>query len=138
MTWLRSGIRLHRRGGWHGLLVALWCVRCCRRVRRQIPRGGIDRIRLPAPPPSAAGDRQIAGGVLRRMRATCLEGSLVLQRWHAGQQRSRTLVIGVTAPSAGFHAHAWLEGDADAVPEMVVILRRPPQPRWLTGAGQER
>jgi hypothetical protein len=135
-------VRLFRRGGWHALLVAAWTARCCRQVRRQLRRGGIDRVRLPAPPRSVDQDRRIAVGVLRRMGATCLERSLVRQRWHAGQQSSRVLVIGVTAPSRGFHAHAWLEGDPDAVPEMVVILRRAPQRGWLRcadqgGAGQD-
>jgi hypothetical protein len=133
-----AAVRLLRRGGWHGLLVALWTAWCCRQVRRQIRRRGIDLIRLPAPTRSAGQERHIAVGVLRRMRATCLERSLVLQRWDAGQRLSRDLVIGVTAPSRGFHAHAWLDGDPDAVPEMVVILRRPPQRGWLAGVDQDR
>jgi transglutaminase superfamily protein len=130
-------LRLFRRGGWHGMRVALWSAWCCRRVRWQLSHGGIDLIRLSAPPRPADRDRRIAVAVLRRTRASCLERSLVLQRWHAGQRISRVLLIGVTAPSRGFHAHAWLEGDPDGVPGMVVILRRPPQRAWLP-AGQDR
>jgi len=130
--------RLFRRGGWHALHVALWSTWCCLRVRWQLRRGGIDLVRLSAPPKSEDQDRRIAVAVLRRMGASCLERSLVLQRWHAGQQSRRVLVIGVTAPSRGFHAHAWLDGDSDGVPEMVVILRRPPPDAWLSAVGQDR
>jgi Transglutaminase-like superfamily len=36
--------------------------------------------------------------------------SIVLQAWEAAHGRRRDLVVGVT-DSAGFRAHAWLEGD---------------------------
>jgi hypothetical protein len=51
--------------------------------------------------------------LLRRHPNTCLEGALVRQRWLAAQGDPRTIVIGVTAPSKGFVAHAWLAGDED-------------------------
>lgn len=49
--------------------------------------------------------------MLRRTSPTCLERALVLQRWLAEQGSPRDVVIGVTAPSDGFAAHAWLEGE---------------------------
>jgi hypothetical protein len=49
--------------------------------------------------------------VLRRRNATCLERSLLLQAWYAAQGVRRDVIIGVTAPTADFAAHAWLEGD---------------------------
>ena len=129
-------VRAHRRrgpgGGWHALLVASWSAWCCHRVRRQLRRAGLDHVRLPPPPRPAEQDRRVVVAVLRRMGASCLERSLVRQRWEAGRRHSRALVIGVTAPSSGFHAHAWLEGDADAgATSMVELLRRPPPPGWL-------
>jgi hypothetical protein len=36
----------------------------------------------------------------------------VLQAWYAAQGIERDVVIGVTAPAAGFTAHAWLDGEA--------------------------
>jgi transglutaminase superfamily protein len=51
--------------------------------------------------------------VLRRRNATCLERSLILQRWYAAQGAPHDVVIGVTAPAGGFTAHAWLDGDSD-------------------------
>jgi hypothetical protein len=38
---------------------------------------------------------------------------LVRQRWLAAQGEPREISIGVTAPSPGFVAHAWLEGEKD-------------------------
>lgn len=36
------------------------------------------------------------------------------QQWLVGQGVRRDVVIGVTAPSDGFRAHAWLEDPSDA------------------------
>ncbi|MFI9639968.1 lasso peptide biosynthesis B2 protein [Micromonospora sp. NPDC051925] len=121
-----------RRGGLPAVRTALWAGRSVRQVRRQLARRGMVDLRLPAPPPDAAAHRAVILGVLRRTEANCLERSLVLQRWYGGQLIARTVVIGVTAPSVGFHAHAWLDGDTNAEREaMVEILRRPAPPAWL-------
>ena len=50
--------------------------------------------------------------VLRRRGYTCLVSATVRQAWYAAQGDRRDLIIGITAPSEGFRAHAWLEGDA--------------------------
>ena len=52
--------------------------------------------------------------MLRRRKHTCLEGALVRQRWLAAHGEPRAIAIGVTAPSQGFTAHAWLVGEEDA------------------------
>ncbi|MEV6801758.1 lasso peptide biosynthesis protein [Micromonospora rifamycinica] len=127
-------LRALRRGGLPAARTALWAGRAVRGVRRQLARHGMTDLRLPAPPCDAAAHRAVVLGVLRRTGATCLERSLVLQRWYGGHLVARTVVIGVTAPSTGFHAHAWLDGDTDAEREaMVEILRRPTPPAWLGG-----
>lgn len=133
-------VGLLRRRGIGGLRSAVWTVRALRTARTELARRGLDTIRLPSPPSrSRNADQDIVLRVLRRRRATCLERSLVLQRWYAHHQVRRTLVIGVTAPSAGFHAHAWLDGDTDAEREaMVEILRRAPPVTWLTGTRHDR
>jgi len=124
--------RAIRRLGANGLRTAVWAGWSCHRVRRQLARSGIGAVRLPAPPPASTHDRSVMLAVLRRAGATCLERSLIRQRWYAARQSRRTLVIGVTAPSAGFRAHAWLEGDAQAGHlELVEILRWPPSVDWL-------
>jgi hypothetical protein len=126
-------IRTIRRLGPDGLRTAMWAAWTCHQVRRQLARGGMDAVHLSAPPPLSGSDRAVVLAVVRRVGATCLERSFVLQRWYAAQQTSRVLVIGVTAPRLGFRAHAWLDGDTEAAHhEMVEILRRPPPDDWLT------
>ena len=45
------------------------------------------------------------------LHATCLERSLLLQKWLLAQGSPHTLVIGVPSPGdEPFIAHAWLEG----------------------------
>jgi hypothetical protein len=120
------------RHGLPGLRMAAWTARCTYLVRRQLAEDGLAAVRIPAPPRSVGDDLALVRRVLRRVGANCLERALVLQRWYAGRRSARTLVIGVTAPSAGFHAHAWLDGDTDAGREaMVEILRRPAPQEWL-------
>jgi hypothetical protein len=131
--------RATRRVGVRALPTAIWAWWVYHRARRQLVRAGVDAVRLPAPPPSSGERQQVVLGVLRRVEATCLERALVLQRWHAGRRTCRILVIGVTAPSSGFRAHAWLDGDIDAAHDgMVEILRRPPPPHWLATGRQPR
>ncbi|SCF27927.1 nucleotidyltransferase family protein [Micromonospora mirobrigensis] len=128
--------RQTRRYGPAGLRVAAWTVRAHRLVRRQLADGGLAAVRLSAPPSGA--DRGLVRGVLRRTGANCLERSLVLQRFDADRGAARVLVIGVTAPRRGFHAHAWLDGDADQHRAgMQEILRRPAPAGWFP-AGQDR
>ncbi|MEH1165882.1 lasso peptide biosynthesis B2 protein [Micromonospora sp. CPCC 205539] len=125
------------RGGLPAVRAAWWATRAVRSVRTQLTRHDLASVRLPAPPPGAAEQRRVVLGVLRRTEATCLQRSLVLQRWYAAQRIRRTVVIAVTPPSAGFHAHAWLDGETDAErEEMMEILRHPTPEHWLAGAGQ--
>lgn len=62
--------------------------------------------------------------MLRRQEPTCLESALVRQRWLLAHGEPRTIVIGVTAPSAGFAAHAWLLGEDDPVAPLYHELTR--------------
>jgi Transglutaminase-like superfamily len=79
-------------------------------------------VRLPPPPPLPAVATRGVEGVLRRASATCLERSLVRQRWLAAHGRRVDVVIGVTAPARGFAAHAWLDGDeADGFAELTRV-----------------
>jgi hypothetical protein len=96
------------------LRAALWTIRSVRRVRRQLRRGALSEVRVPAPPPLS--DPAVRGvhAVLRRTSPTCLERALVLQRWLAAHGSPHDVVIGVTAPTNGFTAHAWLDGEDDA------------------------
>lgn len=67
--------------------------------------------------------------MLRLTRATCLERSVVLQQWYGAQGVARDVVIGVTAPRAGFRAHAWLEEPGKLThTEFTEITRLPATP----------
>jgi transglutaminase superfamily protein len=103
--------RLHRAPDLPTLRLACWAWRAIRAARQGVRRGGLSDIRLPPVP--GAGERAGRGvrAVLDRSNASCLVRALVLQAWEASRGRPRDLVIGVTAPSDDFEAHAWLDGD---------------------------
>lgn len=93
------------------LRAALWTWRAARQTRRDLDRSRLDELEvLRAPKLPAAAERGVAA-VLRRGDYTCLVRALVLQAWHEGQGKHRDVIIGVTKPSEGFRAHAWLDGD---------------------------
>jgi transglutaminase superfamily protein len=97
------------------LRAALWAARALRQARRRLAEGQTRQIRLHPPPTLPASAVRGVEAILRRRRHTCLEGALVRQRWLAAHGVKCDVVIGVTAPSAGFSAHAWLDrGDAPA------------------------
>lgn len=87
------------------------------------------------PPPDELADAARWGVdvVLRRGHATCLERSRILQAWELAHGRPCEVVIGVSRPSEGFKAHAWLDrGDASpagATPyEEIIRLPGPDTP----------
>lgn len=107
---------------------AWWAWRSALRTRRRLSAVGLDATAVPPPPRLRDAERRIVAGVLRRMGATCLVRSMVLQAWDSSHGRSRALVIGVVAPSKGFRAHAWLEGDPACRDEFTEFTRRSPCP----------
>src|SRR5665811_997079 len=46
---------------------------------------------------------------LRRSRATCLERSLIVQRWLVAHGERHDVVVGVSGGSQFMEAHAWVE-----------------------------
>lgn len=112
---------------WHPatLAGAAWAVLACRSARR----GYEDTTEVPTLPPRAgwlpAGAKHGVLAVLARRRERCLVRATVLQAWEAAHGRARDMVIGVTAPSRGFRAHAWLDGDPPCCSaEFVELTRR--------------
>lgn len=92
------------------LAAAAWAFAALRSARRQLASGRLGDVRIPAPPRLPAAARRGVDAVLRRRGASCLERSLVQQRWLAAHGEPRAVVVGVSAPSE-FTAHAWLEGE---------------------------
>ncbi len=88
---------------------------------------------MPLPPVLPRGCRRWVVAVLRARRDTCLVRSAVLQTWDAAHGRPRDLVIGVTAPGAGFKAHAWLDGEPAAASAGYAEVSRRPPPKVVPG-----
>ena len=93
------------------LRAAWWATRALGQARRGLARGDLEHISLARPPGLPADADYGVHAVLRRRSASCLERSLVLQRWHAAHGRPLDVVIGVKPPASDFAAHAWLEGE---------------------------
>jgi hypothetical protein len=110
------------------LRAALWTQRALREARRLLAGGHVQQIQLRRPPALPASAIRGVEAILRRRRHTCLEGALVRQRWLAAHGVMYDVVIGVTAPSEGFSAHAWLEAGerAPATRKHVEIARLAP------------
>ena len=108
---------------WAKVRAALWTAAALRSARRQLRRGARpDGVLLKAPPSDVEG----LNGVLRVIRAvdnTCLERAVVLQQWYAAHGSRRVLFVGVTAPSSGFKAHAWLAGEDVGEENFMELLR---------------
>ena len=86
-----------------------WSCRAVGEVRAVLRRGGVS---APVPGPPAVPRQAVRGvrwGLVVR-RATCLERSLVLQRWLAEHGDRRAVLIGVAKADGRTLAHAWLEG----------------------------
>jgi hypothetical protein len=82
------------------------------------------RLAPPALPASAVRGVEV---LLRVARPSCLEAALVRQRWLRAHGVACDVVIGVTAPSQGFRAHAWVEypGEATTCQPWNVLTRLP-------------
>jgi len=92
------------------LRAAAWTVRAVRSTRRQLIKRPLYEVRVPGPPALPRRAERGVHAVLRRLDPSCLERSLVLQRWLTAQGERHTVVVGVSAPQ-DFQAHAWLEGE---------------------------
>jgi hypothetical protein len=103
---------------------ALWTGRALQRARRELRDGELRGVALPAPPHVPAHAERGVRAVLRRREHSCLEGSLIMQRWLAAHGDPRDVVIGTTGVE-GFKAHAWLEGDPDGAARFVELARLP-------------
>lgn len=92
-------------------LVALWWAwRALRAVRRDLPADGV-RTAVAAPKaglrPDALAEIE---ALLRWRKATCLQRTLVVQRWLAAHGRPVDIAVGVGTQDNAFAAHAWLPG----------------------------
>ena len=94
---------------WPSLGVAAWALGARWRARCIAHASGLNDLQLPRSPARPASQVRTVRAVLRLTGATCLIRSAVLQRWYADHGRPVDIVVGVTPPSGGFRAHAWLD-----------------------------
>lgn len=105
----------------------LWTARALHSTRRQVRRH-LAVVVVPAPRRPVAVHTRWVRAVVRRTPTTCLVQALVLQRWQLGLGDPRDVVVGVTPPSRGFRAHAWLDG-TPAGGDFQELRRIPPPSR---------
>lgn len=118
------------RGRWRARLdpatlrAAWWAQDAARLARRQVAAGGLESLALPPAPRLPPRAERGVRAVLRRRGERCLVSAAVRQAWHRGQGDERDLIVGVTAPTPEFGAHAWLAGDP-VTEDFEEIGRRP-------------
>jgi hypothetical protein len=111
------------------LRAVVWTLRARRHARKAVWGDGIGTpVELPPAPAGSIEATDAVVATLARTRATCLVRSLVLQRWLADHGEPVDLIIGVTAPSAGFQAHAWLDRAGETGTTGYTELHRLPPP----------
>lgn len=110
-----------------GHVVAMvWAAWSLLRVRVQLrSRSTAELGPLPAPWKLAPTSTPWVRRAVRRFPATCLHRSLVLQEWYRAHGDPRDVIIGVSAPSSGFTAHAWLDGLESHDDEFTDLRRLP-------------
>lgn len=95
------------------LRAAGWGLRALRQLRRELPGNGLT-VRVMAPPAVPSASLRGIELALRMRRATCLERSLVVQRWLLARGREHDVVVGVAGGAEALDAHAWIDRyDAD-------------------------
>ena len=96
------------RAGFPTLRAARWAIFALRRLRGEISERGLE-AQVTAPPDLAPEGLRGVEAALRRQHATCLERSLILQRWLIAHGAAHEVLIGVTGGGDRIEAHAWLD-----------------------------
>lgn len=121
-------VPLAPRWSWATVRAATWAYRSLRTTTRELRRVGVGAV-VPPPPDLPAGSRRGVQAVLRRTSPTCLERSMVLQKWLLAHGVPCEVVVGVRRGDDGVGAHAWLdvEDGEPATRPFVEIHRLPPR-----------
>jgi hypothetical protein len=87
-----------------------WARRAVKTIRAEVRADGLGVV-VPAPPTNRRGSLRGARMALRRDSASCLERSLVVQRWWASTGVALDVIVGVRHPHRhdGPLGHAWVE-----------------------------
>ena len=99
-------------------------------VRTSLQTEGLDaRSKLPDPPHAAPWLTPLVAARLTMQHATCLERSLIMQRWLLATGEPHDVLIGVRSPRETTIAHAWLDHEDSC--GHYLLMRLPPD-----GAGR--
>jgi len=110
------------RAGW-------WAVSVLRKLRGEIAERGLE-AQVEEPPRVSPDGLLGVEAALRYRHATCLERSLIVQRWLVSHGISHEVLIGVSGGASGVEAHAWLEHyDAAQDDDFRVLTRVPARTR---------
>lgn len=102
----------------------VWAALALHRLRREIPSDGLD-VRVLAPPRIAPAGVRGVEAALRLRHATCLERSLIVQRWLMACGSHHDVLVGVGRGSGAMEAHAWVHRyDSEAEGEGLQLLSR--------------
>lgn len=107
---------------------ARWALAQRRAVHALLKDDGLNATVAP-PPTTQRGSLFGARVALWLRHATCLERSLIIQRWFAARGTGLDVIVGVRNPTAqkGAMAHAWVEHfDPDFAPTFLEIRRIDP------------
>jgi hypothetical protein len=104
------------------LRAAWWAVFALRKLRGEISERGLE-AQVTGPPELAPEGLRGVEAALRRRHATCLERSLILQRWLMAHGATHEVLIGVSGGADRIEAHAWIDGyDPEAQEEGFRVL----------------
>jgi hypothetical protein len=108
--WNSPAVLMLRRRLWPAVAppALMWADDSLRHLRRTLPVAGIE-TRLSAPPRSRLPLTSAIDRWLGLRGATCLERSLIMQRWLLTVGQPHDLLIGVQRPGGAVAAHAWLD-----------------------------
>src|ERR1017187_629909 len=110
------------RAGFPTLRAAWWAVFALRKLRGEISEQGLE-TQVTGPPQLAPEGLRGVEAALRRRRATCLERSLIVQRWLIAHDAPHEVLIGVSGGADRIEAHAWIDGyDPEAQAEDFRVL----------------
>jgi Transglutaminase-like superfamily len=106
---MRRALWILRRLDVPTLRAAWWATRAMRRLRRDLRQVGL-HAQVPQPPALPEAAVRGVRGVAWLSHATCLERSLLMQRWLVAHGEAHDVLVGVGPSARDFEAHAWLEG----------------------------
>jgi len=106
----------------------LWAWRSASDARTHLRvEGGVSAPVRPPPTLPVRSLRGVRWG-LRLRHASCLERSLVLQRWFLAHGQEREVVVGVAVDGTTTLAHAWLAGEEHLNDREYTEMTRVPAP----------